>query len=480
MVEVPKPKSRNQNLPELIQGGMGAGVSNWKLARSVAIAGEKLNEDVLGVVSGVGLSATMVHRLTHGDSNTMQALQAFPVPEIAQELIDKYWKKPNKFSAFTLSPKPEVLVNGSKAGKDLLTKLLVVSNFAEIWLAKQGHNGPIGINYLEKLQLPHLPEIYGAMLADVDYILMGAGLPLQIPGILDNFAKNEPATYKIDVTGAEQHTMNFNPAVIEGEHTSPLIRPNFLAVVSLHVAAQALMQRANGEINGFVVENPKAGGHNAPPRSKEVDEHGVPQYGPKDIPDLGKVLKLGVPVWLAGAHASPKGLREAKASGAAGIQVGSAFALSNESGMDDEIKKTVRKKGFEGNLYVMPNSKVSPTGFPFQVAHLEGSLSEPDVYANVVRRSCDYGFLPEAYLTPKGRIGFRCPAEPIDEYVAKGGKREDAEGTICLCRGLGATVNIAPGPPIITLGQDLNFLPELMESPDDSYSAEDVIRYITF
>jgi NAD(P)H-dependent flavin oxidoreductase YrpB (nitropropane dioxygenase family) len=35
---------------QLIQGGMGVGVSTWRLARAVAGAGEKLHKAVLGVV----------------------------------------------------------------------------------------------------------------------------------------------------------------------------------------------------------------------------------------------------------------------------------------------------------------------------------------------------------------------------------------------------------------------------------------------
>ena len=33
--------------------------------------------------------------------------------------------------------------------------------------------------------MPHLASIYGAMLAGVGYVLMGAGIPLHIPGVLD-------------------------------------------------------------------------------------------------------------------------------------------------------------------------------------------------------------------------------------------------------------------------------------------------------
>ena len=64
----------------------------------------------------------------------------------------------------------------------------MVSNFVEVFLAREGHKNPVGINFLEKVQMPHLASIYGAMLAGVGYVLMGAGIPLHIPGVLDAFA----------------------------------------------------------------------------------------------------------------------------------------------------------------------------------------------------------------------------------------------------------------------------------------------------
>ncbi len=61
----------------------------------------------------------------------------------------------------------------------------MVSNFVEVFLAREDHTNPVGINFLEKVQMPHLASIYGAMLAGVGYVLMGAGIPLHIPGVLD-------------------------------------------------------------------------------------------------------------------------------------------------------------------------------------------------------------------------------------------------------------------------------------------------------
>ncbi|MCZ7577689.1 MAG: hypothetical protein M5U18_11845 [Dehalococcoidia bacterium] len=80
-----------RDLPELIQGGMGVGVSDWRLARAVAMAGRRLGERVLGVVSGTGLPVMLVDRLQAGDPDVGRALRAFD-PEIAREILDEYWR----------------------------------------------------------------------------------------------------------------------------------------------------------------------------------------------------------------------------------------------------------------------------------------------------------------------------------------------------------------------------------------------------
>lgn len=38
-----------------------------------------------------------------------------------------------------------------------LIELTVAGNFAEVWLAKEGHTGLVGISFLHKVQLPLLP-----------------------------------------------------------------------------------------------------------------------------------------------------------------------------------------------------------------------------------------------------------------------------------------------------------------------------------
>jgi len=470
--------------PELIQGGMGVGISNWELARSVAEAGERLGRPVLGVVSGTGLAITMVLRLRKGDPNTRRALEAFCVPEIGHGILDRYWLSTGKSSLSRLPPKPEVLVSGSDEKKADLARLVVAANFAEVWLAKEGHSSPIGINYLEKVQLPRLPELFGAMLAGVDYVLMGAGIPNQVPGVLDELADWQVASYKVDVAGSERFVMSFDPrTVIPERYRVKLQRPKFLAIVSHHALAQALAHKATGEVDGFVVEGPTAGGHNAPARGKELSESGEPIYGERDKPDLAKMRDLGKPFWMAGGYSTAERLDEAKNAGATGIQVGSAFALCQESGLREDIKQELIRKSVSGELQVMADPVASPSGFPFQVVRMEGSLSDPAVY-EARRRSCSLGYLVERYRTTKGRIGFRCPAEPAKAYVKKGGDEASTQGRVCLCNGLAAASKDGQPDPshaephIATFGQDHRFIADLLTDAESSYSAADVVGSI--
>src|ERR1051325_5936657 len=73
--------------PLIIQGGMGMGVSNWRLANAVSKLGQ------LGVVSGTAIDTIFVRRLQNGDpsGHLRRALEHFPVPAIAQKFLKLYF-----------------------------------------------------------------------------------------------------------------------------------------------------------------------------------------------------------------------------------------------------------------------------------------------------------------------------------------------------------------------------------------------------
>src|SRR5208337_1314728 len=179
------------------------------------------------------------------------------------------------------------------------------------------------------------------------------------------------------------------------------------------------------KVNGLVIESPTAGGHNAPPRGKlQLTAGGEPVYGERDRVDLAGLRALGTPFWLAGGYGSPEKLREAIAEGAAGVQVGTAFAFSEESGLRDDLRRELLTRAAAKNAVVFTDPLASPTGFPFKVAQLEGTSSQADVY-DARPRLCDLGFLREPFATPEGKESYRCSAEPLGNYVAKGGALEE-------------------------------------------------------
>lgn len=456
---------------------MGIGVSGWTLARAVSSQGQ------LGVVSGSALDTVVARRLQCGDldGSIRRALSRFPWPEMAQRVLDAYFIPGGKArdAAFTLSPMADLDLSQT------YTDLVIVANYVEVFLAKEGHDGMVGINYMEKVQLPTLPSLLGSMLAGVDAVLMGAGIPLAIPGILDGLASWETVSLRLQVenaTSEEQHSLSFNPRQVAAGPYPTLDRPAFLAVVSSDVVAKSLIRKSSGSVQGFVIENHEAGGHNAPPRSRQQVE-GSPdrEYGSKDIPDLAKIRSLNRPFWLAGGFASPARLAEALDVGAEGIQVGTAFAFCTESGILGWIKKEVIRRHFKGTLNVLTDFQASPTGFPFKLIQL---FPSPKQATSLRKRICDLGHLRRLYSQTRDQIGFRCPSEPVAAFVAKGGRQAETIGKRCLCNGLLATIGLGqPGDkahesPLVTAGEDFSFLSQILDPGQESYSVKDVLGYL--
>jgi nitronate monooxygenase len=465
-------------LPTIIQGGMGVGVSNWRLANAVSSAGQ------LGVVSGTALDQILARRLQDGDpgGHVRRAIDAFPFAAMGTRVVERFFLAGGKAPAAAYQTLPMWMV---RAPRDL-QELCIVANFVEVWLAKEGHDHPVGINYLEKIQWPHLPSIFGAMLAGVDYVLMGAGIPLKIPGVLDAFARLESASYTLHVSGATPEVdavMTFTPLEFMERAIPPPRRPHFLAIVASNTLATTMLKRANGKVDGLVIEGPTAGGHNAPPRGKPAfDEAGQPVYGERDRVDLEALRTLGVPFWLAGGYGGPDAVNQALASGAAGVQVGTAFAYCDESGLRDDLKHDIRTAVRDGDVPVRTDPLASPTGFPFKVVRVPGTVSESDVYASRPR-VCDLGYLRESYRMEDGSIGYRCAAEPVNVYVSKGGEADDTVGRKCICNALissGGFPQVRAGrwiePGIVTSGDALEGIRQFMALGDAGYGAADVIR----
>lgn len=496
----------------LIQGGMGVYVSNWRLAKAVAMEKPGMTA---GTVSGTGLDWVYVRLLQLGDpgGHVRRAFKAFDEQfqtGIGQKILDHYFIEGGKAPTSHFKNPPQQLVRALD-GSDLIPlpsqpeehvrlaldmdniELLIATGFAEVWLAKEGHNGNVFINFLKKVELPLVYTMYGAMLANVDGVIIGAGNPDGLAAICSQLVNHEPVRIDIQVLyrePGEDFFVPFDPKqVADGKFThQPLHRPAILAIASLQGLVQILANSQSQPPDGFIIEHHTAGGHNAGPQGPlKVDELGQPIYSDADEPDLNAIRQIGAPFWLAGGYGSREKIQGALSSGATGVQVGSVFALTEESGMKPAYRTAILneiKKGTEDAALVR-TTLFSPTGFPFKVAQLDGTLADDAVYA-ARPRLCDIGLLQQRGLSKpdangQRRLFHRCSAAPIESFVKKRGLPHNTESRRCLCNGLLSTVglgqvkNQGEEPAIVTLGNHLDGVRRLSHQGQHPYWVRDVV-----
>jgi len=463
-------------LPLIIQGGMGAAVSNWRLANAVAQTGQ------LGVVSGTGLDTVFVRRLQDGDRGgpMRRGMERFPIRRAVDVAMRGYYRPEGRAPGEPYKMLPLY----SQAVAPARQALTMLAAFVEVFLAKEEHDEPIGINLLTKTQLFTLPTLYGALLAGVDYVLMGAGIPREIPGVLDLLAGHHPARLRFDVEGLAPDAVEyieFDPGLHWESPPAPLAQPKFFPIVASSSLATMLARKATGRVDGFVIEGPTAGGHNAPPRGEpRFNDRGEPIYGERDEVDLAKIRELGLPFWVAGGAGHPERLIAAREAGAAGLQVGTLFAFCDESGLAEPIKRSVLAHAARGEVDVRTEPRVSPTGYPFKVVN----WADNPAFGVTRERICDMGYLRVPFQAADGKVDYRCPAEPEAAYVRKGGKVEDTTGCQCLCNALLSVIghpqtraNGTIEPPIVTSGDDLLIIGDFLDGRT-SYTAADVVDYL--
>jgi len=464
-------------LPKIIQGGMGVAVSNWKLAKAVSTHGG------MGVVSGTAIDAVLIRRLESGDANgdVRRALAAFPNQETAKHILDKYFIEGGKSKSDSYSNAPKLLINASRHSNDLL----ILGAFVEVWLAKEGHQGQVGINFLEKIQMGTAAGILGAMLANVDFVIMGAGIPREIPRFITEISQKKTSYITVDIINGESQRITIDPAEFVDISKIEFVRPMFLAIIINDVLAAYLARDESSRPDGFIIEGPSAGGHNAPPRGKiEFDADNEPVYGPRDLANLEKMVKYGYPFWLAGGFGARGKLKDALALGAVGVQVGTLFALSNESGFTDDIRDQILGTLVDGTFEIHTDMKASPTGFPIKIVSLPGTTALPEVFA-ARPKLCDMGYLREPIMLKSGRVDYRCPSEPEIPYLKKDGTMEETQGRKCLCNGLFSNIGLGQHrrdgydeAPIVTLGSDVDGCKELIKEFPDGWSAADAMDFI--
>ena len=196
-----------------------------------------------GTVSGTALDVVYVRLLQLGDpgGHARRALQAlddkFGVA-IGRKICDKYFiaggkapearyrSAPRRLCSGMMDRAHLPLPNGSaetvplKLDDDII-ELLIATGFAEVWLAKEGHDGNIFINFLHKIELPLIYVLYGAMLAGVDGVVVGAGNPDRLPALCQQLTNHEAVVHEISVlyreTG-EEFAIVFDPKqIVDGK-----------------------------------------------------------------------------------------------------------------------------------------------------------------------------------------------------------------------------------------------------------------------
>lgn len=504
---------------KLVQGGMGVYVSNWRLARAVAMERPGVTA---GTVSGTGLDVVYVRLLQLGDpgGHIHRALTAFDAlfgTSIGQRIYDRYFIKGGKAPEARFRNAPMQIVH-TQDGSDAIPapvqpaesvsltlneeiiELLIATGFAEVWLAREGHSGNVFINFLKKIELPLVYTMYGAILAGVDGVIVGAGNPDGLAAVRTRLANHEPVATDLLVLyreAGEAFQVPFEPRRVAGGKLAqaPLKRPAFLAIVSLETLVGALAQSQSERPDGFIIEHHTAGGHNAGPQGPLVrDDRGQPVYGPDDEPDLQAIRRAGLPFWLAGGYGSREKLQQAQEAGAAGVQVGTAFALAEDSGLKSTYRTAILnelKKGTD-DAALVHTTLVSPTGFPFKVVQLDGTLADEAVFESRPR-VCDIGLLQQLGLGKpaedgKRRLFQRCPAAPVEGFIQKRGLPHNMEGRRCLCNGLLSCVGLgqvgkrdgerSEEPAIVTLGNHLDGVRRLSRQGQTPYWARDVVADI--
>lgn len=435
--------------PRLFQAGMGAGVSRYWLSRKAARLG------ALGIVSSVGLRTIIVEAVRRGDKQVIAMAKTFPFAQHRDELLS--------FASGGFRHRRAVPQDGYGDVGKLAARLTVISTFIEVSLAKKGHHGKIGINVMWKLSTSVLPTILGALLAGVDALICGAGVPMELEEIVDSIRAGKTELSFDPLYGTTTPvSFEFNREVVEYLRGCRYRRPKLIPILSNYAFCRKIVKKWRIPPDFIILEDWKAGGHNQNPRNKV--EHSDVSDGIETYFD--EVLTLGVRVVVAGGFEYGGNRTDFlywRRRGAWGIQVGSRFALCKESGWDRKWRDLIIQMNRRGETVIMTDHEASPTGFAIKVVVVPGTLSDPEVY-NRRERSCLYGCLRRGHTfvdpeTGETRTTLICPAMPLSMYqrLCPDKTREEClkecgGQVVCLCSALLATIGDIDDDVFLTLG----------------------------
>lgn len=249
-------------------------------------------------------------------------------------------------------------------------------------------NGLIGMNIMVAVINQYEDSVLGAMDGGVDCIISGAGLPMALPEI----ALSHPRHDEVALV----------PIVSSGRALDLICRR---------------WKRSGRLPDAVVVEGPLAGGHIA---WRDVDEALSPENElDRLLADVIEVSKKwgSMPIIAAGGIYSAQDIADAMAKGCSGVQMGTRFLATKESGANLEYKKMV-VESTEDDIE-LASKPGSPCGMLFRV------LKKSPFYQQALLRErapkCDKG-----YLLNKGH----CPS------------KHENEKTFCICNGLLSSIEL--------------------------------------
>lgn len=272
--------------------------------------------------------------------------------------------------------------------------------FEEVSFAREAGGKHVGMNIMVALARDYRESVKGAIDAGADVIISGAGLPLDLP-------------------------------LIHPSKDTALI-PIVSSARALEIVCRK-WEKAGRRPDAAVLEGPLAGGHLGF-RIEELDkgsnrlENLLPAV--KDI-----ALKHGdFPVIVAGGIYSHSDIARFLRMGASGVQMGTRFLATVESGASHEYKQAVVDAKEED--IIVAQSPGSPCGLPFRV------IRQSPMFVSALKRlrapKCDKGYVLQK--DPSGKFT-RCAA------------KQDNGDYFCICNGLLSSAGYDPvEEPLFTAG----------------------------
>ncbi len=221
-----------------------------------------------------------------------------------------------------------------------------------------GGKGPLGVNIMVVLT-NYESMARTAVENGAEFIISGAGLPLKLP----EYAGEETALI---------------PVISSGR--------------ALEVILRAWQRKYKRNPDAVIVEGPLCGGHLAfnDEMLKDPEKYSL-EVLYKDVRDvLDKYSIGGTPLIAAGAISTPEDVAGALDTGYQGVQIGTRFICTEESGMSEEGKKLYVESRAEDVVMVD-----SPVGMPVRVIRsplvkrIQTGKREPFACPYKCLRSCD-------------------------------------------------------------------------------------------